>query len=248
LINLYKHSEIKILRQGGKILAMIMERLIQEVKVGRSEIEIDNLARRLAKENQAEPAFLGYLGFPAALCVSVNEELVHGIPTNRKFQVGDIVSLDFGIRYKGLCLDKAVTFPLIKCSLEQKNFLKTVQRALELATDKVKDGEKLGKISFTIQKTIESKGYKVIKELCGHGIGKNIHEEPSIPNFGREKDGPVLKERMVLAIEPMASMGNGKIRFKKDKTTIISADNSLTAHFEDTVVVTKNGALNLTTV
>uniref|UniRef100_A0A7V3J9X4 Methionine aminopeptidase n=1 Tax=candidate division CPR3 bacterium TaxID=2268181 RepID=A0A7V3J9X4_UNCC3 len=248
MIHIYNQKEIEILREGGRILASILEQLVNEVKIGVTSKEIDEIARQLIAEQDATPSFLGYRGFPAAVCISVNDEIVHGLPKDRVFQKNDIVSLDLGLRYKGLCVDKAVTFSVSETNPACQKFLNVVKKSLDLATEQARPGQKLGSISETIQETIEKNGYSVVKDLFGHGVGKRVHEEPTIPNFGRKNSGPVLLEGMVLAIEPMAAMGSGRVELKDDGFTIVSWDGSLTAHFENTVAVTKKGPKVLTIV
>lgn len=246
MINLYSQKEIEILRKGGKILASILNRLVEETKEGVTGLYLNKKAVKLIKEKGAIPSFLGYRNFPAVLCISINEELVHGLPKKQPIKKGDLVSLDLGIRWKGLCLDKSTTFIVDDGDDKKERFLNTVKKALDLAIFKAKVGNHLGEISAAVAETIEEGGYGLVTALSGHGVGKKVHEEPKIPNFGKENEGPVLQEGMVLAIEPMATMGKGVVKVKDDSFTIVSADGSLTAHFEDTIVVTKNGPLILT--
>lgn len=248
MINLYSEKEIAIMKQGGKILAEILNQLIRETKEGVNELDINKRAMDLIKAKGAIPSFLGYQRFPAAICISINEELVHGVPKDRLIQKGDIVSFDLGLRYQGLCLDKAVTFPIGKIAKEDEKFIKTVKKSLEMGIAEAKVGSRLGKISSVIQKTIEQGGYAVVRSLFGHGVGRKVHEDPQIPNFGEETSGPILKEGVVLAIEPMANMDGAEIKVAKDGFAIVSADGSLTAHFEDTIAITKGGPLILTRV
>lgn len=246
MINLYNQKEIKILKEGGKILSSILEKLKKETKEGVTGIDLNKRAMELILAKEALPSFLGYRKFPGVLCISINEELVHGIPKNRPIKKGDLVSLDLGIRYKGLCLDKSITFFVGEIDKKTKQFVKTVKKALDVGIKKARAGHRLGEISFAIQKTIEGRGYGVVTALSGHGVGKRIHEEPRIPNFGKKNDGPLLKEGMVLAIEPMACMGQGTVKVAEDGFTVVSADGSLTCHFEDTIVITKKGPQVLT--
>lgn len=248
MIHLYSQEEIKVLKKGGRILADILDELVRQTREGVTSEYINELALSMIKEKGADPSFLGYNGFPAAVCISVNNEVVHGLPKPRPFRKNDIVSLDLGIRYQGLCVDKATTFPIGIINQSQKQFLNTVKNALDVAIKQAKPGNKIGHISSAIQNVIEKAGYSVIKVLFGHGVGRRVHEEPKVPNFGNQNEGPVLREGMVLAIEPMAAMGSGEVEVLKDGFTIASADNSLTAHFEDTIAITKDGAVVLTRI
>jgi methionyl aminopeptidase len=248
LIHLYTERDIEILREGGKILAFILNYLVKETREGITGIYLNKKASDLIKEAGASPSFLNYRKFPAALCISVNDELVHGIPKNRPIKKGDLVSLDLGIKWKGLCLDKATTFVVGIPDKEKERFLETVKKSLDYGITKAKIGHHLGEISAIIQKTIQDGGYGLVTALTGHGVGKKIHEEPVIPNFGKPTDGPILKQGMVLAIEPMATMGSGEVKCEKDGFTISSKDGSLSCHFEETIAVTKNGPKILTRI
>ncbi|MCX6806928.1 MAG: type I methionyl aminopeptidase [Candidatus Berkelbacteria bacterium] len=246
MINIYSSSEIQILKEGGKILAKVFDELIRGTKPGTNEMDINKKAIALIRSYGAVPSFLGYRGYPAAICISINHELVHGIPKDRITKNGDIVSLDLGLKFKKLCLDKAFTFCLGRVNKKNLDFLSIINRSLENGIKQAEIGKRIGHISSAIQKTIENKGYSVVVDLFGHGVGWNVHEDPKIPNFGSEHDGPFLKEGMVLAIEPMALMGHRNIKVAKDGYTIESADGSLAAHFEETVAITKNGPIILT--
>lgn len=248
MINLYGPKEIDILKEGGRLLYSILERLRHESREGVTGIELNQRAQKLIEEKGAWPSFLNYRNFPAALCISINDELVHGVPKNQPIQKGDLVSLDLGISWKGFCLDKSITFPVGKIGREKKRFLKTIKRALDKGIEKAREGNRLGEISATIFEVIKKGGYSTIRELSGHGVGKKVHEEPKVPNFGKKDEGPILKEGMVLAIEPMATMGEGKIKVEKDGFTISSFDNSPACHFEDTIAITKNKPIILTRI
>lgn len=248
MINLYTKEEIEILKEGGKILASILNRLIKETREGTTGIYLNKKALNLIKEAGASPSFLDYRRFPAALCISVNDKLVHGVPKNKRIKKGDLVSLDLGIKWKGLCLDKSTTFMIGARDREKERFLETVKRALDYGIKKAKVGNHLGEISAIIQKTIKDGGYGLVTALSGHGVGKKVHEEPAIPNFGKPTDGPLSKEGMVLAIEPMATTGSGEVKTEKDGFTISSKDDSLCCHFEETIAVTKNGPVILTRI
>jgi len=246
MIRLYTPAEIKILRKAGRILAAALQELVQKSTPGRKTKELDSIAQEILRSFKVEPTFLGYGQFPAALCTSINDEVVHGVPGERVIQKGDLVSLDFGLRYKGLCVDKAVSFYVGKVDDEKERFLQTVYQALMEGIKQAQPNHRLGEVSFAIQKIIQGAHYHIIKDLFGHGVGYQVHEEPEIPNFGDPNEGPVLKPGMVLAIEPMAGMTSGAIRVKQDGFTITSADGGLTAHFEETIAITENGPLILT--
>jgi len=246
LINIYTSDDLVIFQQAGKILHKIMMELQAQTRVGTTGLMLERLARKRIKEFGATPSFLHYRNFPAALCVSVNDGLVHGIPQENPFALNDLVSLDLGLKYHGLCVDKAISFFLGRPSPVQEKFLNSVRLALEKAIKVIKAGIDIMLISETIQKTIESAGYSVAENLCGHGVGKKVHEEPLIPNTVNHRHHLILKKGMVLAIEPMAMMGKGKIKIQKDGFGIVSADHSLSCHFEETIYVSDNRAIILT--
>lgn len=253
MIIIKTQEEIEKMKKGGKILAEILEKLKKATKPGFSTSRLELMARDLIKEKGAEPAFLGYQNkkyqkpFPTALCLSLNYELVHtpSFPS-RIFKEGDLVSIDCGIKYQGLFTDMAITFGLGKISSLAKKIIKVTKKALEIGIKKIKPGIHLGDLSSTIQNFVEKNGFSVIRALTGHGVGKNLHEEPSIPNFGKAGQGIELKKGMTLAIEPMVSVGSYEIETLADGWTIVTKDQSLCAHFEQTVAVTKKGAAILT--
>lgn len=246
MINLYRNKEIILLQKSGEILNFVINQLVRQIKIGTTGTNLDQRARQLLKKMKAEPSFLGYRNFPAALCVSVNHQLVHGIPSKKPFQKGDLISLDLGARYRGFCTDKAVTILLESHDQGTLKFIKTVKQSLKKGIRKARAGNRLGAISNAIQEGIEEGGYKVVRNLSGHGIGRNVHEDPRIFNFGKKDDGPVLKEGMVLAIEPMACMKTSEIKVEKDGNTIASLDHSLCAHFEETIAIGENNPIVLT--
>lgn len=251
-MKLKSKEQIEILKEGGKVLAEVLAILVEEVKPGITTNYLDELARKLLEERSAEPAFLHYSPdflnkpYPAALCVSINEQIVHAIPSERILKQGDIISLDFGVKYKGLITDAAVTVGVGKILEEAKKLINATKESLEIAIKEARAGNHLGDIGFTIQNYIEKNGFRVIKELCGHGVGLEVHEEPDILNFGEKGYGMELKKGMVLAIEPMAAIGNPKIKKSKDGFGYETFDGSLAAHFEHTVAVTKDGPIILT--
>lgn len=230
--------EIAIMRQAGRIVAMVLEILSREIGPGMKTRELDDIASREIEKLGAKPSFKGYRGFPASLCVSVNDEIVHGIPGDRVLNLGDIVSLDFGSVYDGFQGDAAVTVPVGDVSPEVKSLLEATRESLEAGIARAYAGGRIGDISAAVQRSVESKGYSVIREYTGHGIGRQMHEDPQIPNFGQPGTGPLLKRGMVLAIEPMVSMGDWHTRVGDDRWTVYTADGSLAAHFENTIAVT----------
>ena len=208
--------------------------------------ELDQLAEDFIKKQGGYPAFKGYRGFPASICVSINEEVVHGIPGERVIEPGQIVSVDAGILKDGYYADAALTYPIGEVGEEALRLIRVTHQALEKAIGSLQAGRHLSDVSFVIQSFVEENGFSVVRDLVGHGIGKKMHEEPQIPNFGIPGQGVVLKKGMVLAIEPMVNVGNYEISTKEDKWTIVTSDGSLSAHFEHTVAVTDNGAEVLT--
>jgi len=220
------------------MVAVVLEILSGVIGPGMETKELDVIAGRELKKLGAKPSFKGYHGFPANLCVSVNDEIVHGIPGERVLKEGDIVSLDFGSIYDGFQGDAAVTVGVGEVKPEAKRLMEITEDALEAGIAKAYAGARLGDISAAVQRCAESGGYSVIREYTGHGIGRQMHEEPQIPNFGQPGTGPVLKKGMVLAIEPMVSMGDWRTRLGSDHWTVSTADGSLSAHFEHTIAIT----------
>jgi len=252
MINIYNKKEIEILKQSGKILATVIKQLKKTVKPGLTTEYLNKIAKDLILSYNAKPSFEGFNGFPAALCTSINEEIVHGLPSKRKIKNGDILSLDLGVRYKpaeasvGLCTDMAITMPVGKISKTKKQLIKITRQALEAGIKQAKPGKYLGDIGWAIQEQIEKNNFKVIRELVGHGVGKEVHEDPEVLNFGIPKHGIKLEPGMVLALEPMASIGTWKIKKAANSFTYKTKDDSLSAHFEHTIVITKRGCKILT--
>jgi len=247
-------EEIKILREGGKILASALNEVVKKVISGVTTMEIDVLAEKLIRQAGGEPSFKNYGNseggkpFPASLCVSINDEIVHGIPSGREFVDGDIVGLDFGMKFQNLYTDMAVTVPVGEISSGAKRLIQNTRLSLEDGIKTIKEGSFLGDIGFAVQSRAEKEGFSVIKDLVGHGVGYAVHEDPYIPNYGKKGAGEILKEGMVLAIEPMLSMGSPAISLTGDKWTYKTQDGSLSAHFEHTIAVTKDGVDVLTKV
>ena len=245
-IEIKNEQEIKIMKEGGKILALIMEKLGEEVNPGIATKELNELAESLILKHGGRCSFKGYQGFPACLCVSVNEEIVHSIPSERVLKEGDIVSLDLGFFYKGYHTDMAITLPVGRIDPEAARLLRITKKALKRGIKKALPGNTFGDVGNTIQRCAESQGFGVVRELCGHGIGKEIHQDPQILNYGKRRSGPEIKEGMVFCLEPMLTMGDWKIEKTEDGYGFRTIDRSLSAHFEHTVAVTKNGVKILT--
>jgi len=248
MISIKSSEEIKIMEEGGEILSKIMRHLQKMVRPGITTKELDKVAYDLVLKYGAKPSFLGYEGFPATLCVSINEEIVHGIPGQRELKSGDILSLDLGIYHGGFHTDAAITLPVGKISKEARKLLKVTKKALAIGIREIKPGKHFGDISFAIQKYAESQGFNVVRDLCGHGVGRELHEDPQILNFGKRETGPEIREGMVLCPEPMITAGDWRIKQGKDGHCFETRDGSLSAHFEYTVAVQKRGCKILTKI
>jgi len=238
--------EIAIMRQAGRIVAAVLEILCRQVRGGMKTKELDVIAAREVEKLGAKPSFKGYRGFPANLCVSVNDEVVHGIPGEQVLGDGDIVSLDLGVSFMGFQGDAAVTIGVGEISPLALDLLKATEGVLAAGIAAARPGSRLGDISATMQSYAESRGYSVVREYSGHGIGREMHEEPQIPNFGLPGMGPVLKKGMTFALEPMVNVGDWRIRLGDDHWTVLTADGSLSAHFEHTIAITDGEAEVLT--
>jgi methionyl aminopeptidase len=238
--------EIELIRQGGRILAEVLQKLVERIRPGLSTAEIDRFVREEFDRRGVRPSFLGYRGFPAAVCVSVNEEIVHGIPGRRVLEEGDIVSIDLGLIYKGYQADAAVTVGVGRVSPEAERLIQTTEEALMAGIRAARAGARLGDVSWAIQSYAENRGYSVVREYVGHGIGREMHEEPPVPNYGRPGTGLVLRKGMVLAIEPMLVIGDWRTRVLDDGWTVVTADGTLAAHAEHTVAITNGEAEILT--
>lgn len=245
-------EEIALIREGGKILAQILIDLGKAVKPGMKTIELDRLTESLVFKYGAKASFKNYKpdfnssGYPASICISVNEEVVHGIPGERILREGDIVGLDMGILYKGLFTDAAITVAVGAITPEAEKLISVTKESLDRAIRAAKVGAHLGDIGWAVQSYVEENGFSVVRDLVGHGVGKFVHEQPEIPNFGRQGTGLELKEGMVIAIEPMVNAGTYKVKTLADGWTFVTQDKKYSAHFEHTVAVTKNGAEVLT--
>ena len=241
-------SEIALMRQAGRIVATVLDILSRQVRPGMKTKELDVIAAREVERLGAKPSFKGYRGFPANLCVSVNDEIVHGIPGERVLRQGDIVSLDLGASFMGFQGDAAVTVGVGEIDSQARKLMETTEGALKAGIAAAHPGARLGDISAAMQNYAESRGYSVVREYTGHGIGREMHEEPQIPNFGLPGTGPVLKKGMTLALEPMVNVGDWRTRVGDDYWTVLTADGSLSAHFEHTIAITDGEPEVLTTM
>ena len=239
-------SEIDKLRRVNQLVARILAELRHVVVPGITTTDIDELAERRVREAGAEPAFKGYHGYPATVCASVNEQVVHGIPSSRPLANGDIVSIDMGARLDGFFGDCAVTVPVGTVTPQAGELLRVTEEALFRGIDRVRPGARVSDIGAAVQQHVESQGFSVVREFVGHGIGTSLHEEPQVANYGPAGHGPRLSEGMVLAIEPMVNAGKPAVKVLSDGWTAVTKDKSLSAHFEHTVVVTREGREILT--
>lgn len=246
MIPLKNHEQIEIMADGGRKLAAILKSIADEVKPGIATQDLEAKAQELFEASGGEPTFLGFHGYPASICVSVNDEVVHGIPSTRIIEEGDIVGIDAGLRYKGWCTDTAITVPVGKVSDEINKLLMVTQESLSAGLNAAKPGNHVGDISAAVEAIIKKHGYGIVRDLTGHGIGKDQWEEPSIPNFGKPGTGPEIKEGMVIAVEPMVTLGSGRVKQLNDGWTIVTLDGSPAAHFEHTVAITKDGYRQIT--
>lgn len=227
-------------------MAGILKEVEKKVEPGVSTEELNRVAETLIFKSGGKPSFKGYQGFPAALCTSVNEEIVHGVPSQRKLKEGDILSLDIGMEYKGFHADMAVTVPVGKVDPEAQRLIRVTKKSLKRGIKKIKPGGTFGDIGNAVQRYVESQGFNVVRDLCGHGIGREIHEEPQILNYGKRGTGLKLLEGMVFCIEPMVTVGAWKLKKTEDGHGFQTADSSLSCHFEHTIALTKNGVKVLT--
>jgi methionyl aminopeptidase len=246
VITIKTDSEIMAMRESGKILARVLDKVLKAIKPGITTASLAEVTKQELNRLGAEPAFLNYGGFPGVICISVNDQIVHGLPGEYVIKTGDIVSADLGVKYKGMITDAARTV-LVGCQDKAKErLLATTQKALDAGIDIVKDGVKTGDVGYAIQKVLEEKGFGVVRALVGHGVGRQVHEEPDIPNYGSKNSGVLLKAGMTIAIEPMSTVGSYEVYTTADGWSIATKDSSLSAHFEDTILVTSKGAEILT--
>lgn len=240
-------AEIAAMRQSGRMLATVLSYLSEHIQAGMSTKDLAEMAKQELRALGGQPTFLGYFGYPDVLCVSVNDEVVHGIPrANHIIKEGDLVSLDFGVTYKGMVTDAAISVIVGQGSPAVRKLLETTKRALEAGIDAAKANAHIGDISAAVQAMLDKEQYGIVRDLVGHGVGHELHEDPNIPNYGKKGAGPRLQPGMTIAIEPMATLGDYRIKTDPDNWTIRSADSSLAAHFEHTVLITKDGPEVLT--
>lgn len=241
MISIKSEKEIELMRKAGYLVSLTHQYLKPFVKAGITTKELDNLAEKFIKEHDGIPSCKGYEGFPCALCVSVNDEVVHGIPSNRKLQNGDIVTIDMVIGYKGYQGDAAWTYAVGEIDEEKKYLMEHTEQALYEGIKEVKPGAHIGDISHAVEVYATEHNLGVVRELCGHGIGTDMHEDPEVPNFGKPGVGPRLKEGMVICIEPMLNAGSRNVALLDDDWTVVTLDGKPAAHYEHTVLVTKDG-------
>jgi methionyl aminopeptidase len=242
MIHLKSKREIELIRESNRIVACTLKVLEEMIRPGISTIELDRIATKEIKKRGGEPAFKGYRGFPASICTSVNNQVVHGIPDSRRLKEGDIISIDLGAIYKGYYGDSARTFPVGNIGEEAKNLLTVTEEALYKGIEKARVGNRIRDISQAIQSWVEAHGFSVVREFVGHGIGRELHEEPQIPNFVSPDQGMIrIEEGMVLALEPMVNAGDWRVKILPDGWTAVTVDGSLSAHFEHSIAVTVDG-------
>ena len=240
--------EIEQLKKSNTIVAEVFRELREMVVPGKTTQELDRMAEEIILSKGAIPAFKGYRNYPATLCVSINEEVVHGIPGPRKLKEGDIVSIDVGVNLNGYFGDAAITLPVGEVDQGATRLLEVTEKALHIGIEAARVGNRLHDISHAIQKCVEGKGFSVVREFVGHGIGKNLHEEPQVPNFGSPGQGPRLEKGMVFALEPMVNAGSYEVRILSDGWTVVTADGKRSAHFEHTIAITDGNAEILSTL
>ncbi|MFO1441995.1 type I methionyl aminopeptidase [Bacillus sp. Bva_UNVM-123] len=240
--------EIEIMREAGKIVALTHQELKKHIAPGITTKELDAIAETFIRNCHAVPSFKGYNGFPGSICASVNNELVHGIPSNRILKNGDIISLDIGAKYNGYHGDSAWTYPVGDIDEEAKVLLDVTEQSLNIGLKEAKPGERLSNISHAIQTYAESNGFSIVREYVGHGIGQDLHEDPQIPHYGPPNKGPRLKPGMVLCVEPMVNAGSRYVKTLTDNWTVVTVDGKLCAHFEHTIAITETGYEILTQI
>ena len=245
-IVLKSRDEISIMREAGRIVAETLEMLVERLRPGLVEKELDEIVRREFRKRGVVPTFLDYHGYPATVCVSVNDEIVHGIPGGREIMDGDVVSIDLGCTYKGFVADSAVTVGVGDISSEAQRLIEVTRESLWRGIAAARGGAHLGEIGAAIQSFVEGRGFSVVREYVGHGVGRQMHEEPQVPNYGNPESGPLLRPGMVLAIEPMVNMGDWRTKRDSDNWTVRTLDGSLSAHCEHSIAITDDEAEVLT--
>lgn len=248
MISIKSESELKLMRTSGRIVGEALLELGNRVKPGVTTDELDRFAYDFFIKQDCKPAFLGYHGYPATICTSINDEVVHGIPGKRVLQDGDIVGIDIGAFYKGYCGDSARTFPVGKVAPEIKKLLEVTFESLNRGIEQCRVGNRISDIGHAVQEYVEGHGYSVVKDYVGHGIGQAMHEEPQVPNYGKAHQGPKIVEGMCLALEPMVNLGSDEVRVLEDGWTVVTKDGKFSAHFEDTIAILVEGPENLTRI
>ena len=246
MIYIKTEREIELMRRAGIVVGSLLHHLVKRLRPGMKTKALDAEARTFLREHGVQPAFVGYRGYPASICVSVNEEVVHGIPGSRELRDGDIVSIDAGAQFKGYFADAATTATIGPASPAARRLMTATRRALEAGIAQARVGRRLSDISHAVQRVIDQEGFGIVRDFVGHGIGRAIHEDPPIPNFGPPNTGPRLKAGMVLAIEPMVTLGSPDVQILSDGWTAVTCDGSVAAHYEHTVGITDSGAQILT--
>ncbi len=246
MIIIKNEREIQVMKEACRISAGALKAAGEAVEPGVTTAEIDKLAYDYIKSQGGEPNFLGYGGFPGTACISINNEVIHGIPGHRKIKNGDIVSIDLGAKIGGYNGDNAATFAAGDVSEEARRLMEATEQSLYEGIKMAVAGNRIGDISYAVQRYVEARGYSVVRDYVGHGVGASLHEEPEVPNFGRPSHGPRLVPGMTLAIEPMVNLGGPEVKVLKDKWTVITQDGSLSAHFEHSVLITSDGPVILT--
>lgn len=247
MIHLKSPEEIETIGRGGRIIGALLTELAERIEPGMTTKELDGFADSFIRSHDAIPAFKGLYGFPGSVCVSINEEVVHGIPSeHRVLENGDIVSIDVGVRLDDWCSDSAWTFPVGEVDEETTELMRVTEEALDRAIEAARVERHVGDIGAAVEKAVKGTDFAIIRDLVGHGVGREVHEEPQVPNYGKPGRGPLLREGLVVAIEPMLSAGTPEIRTLDDGWTVVSADGARTAHFEHTVAVTEDGPRILT--
>ena len=247
MIFLKSEEEISLIKESAQVLGKAHAEVAKWIKPGVTTKQLDKIADEFIRDNNGSPSFKGYNGFPSALCISLNETVVHGFPSQYQLREGDVISIDCGVKLHGFHSDSAYTYPIGNVSKEIESLLKRTKQALYLGIEQASEGKRVGDIGYAIQSYVERFGYGVVRELVGHGVGRNLHESPEVPNYGKRGQGPKLREGMVIAIEPMITLGKRGVDKEKDGWTIRTTDRKPAAHFEHTVVVQKGKAEILTT-
>ncbi len=246
MIKLKSSKEIQLMREAGKIVAEVLQQIEKGIDIGVTTAKLDSIAEKYIRKRGAEPAFLGYNNFPASICASINNEVVHGIPGLRRLKEGDIISIDVGVRRKGYYGDAAATFAVGKITEKAHKLIDVTRTSLHKAIAEMQSGKRLSDVSHAVQAYVEKNSMSVVRNYVGHGIGEQMHEEPQVPNFGLAGRGPILQQGIVLAIEPMVNAGSWEVEVLDDQWTVVTSDGSLSAHFEHTVALGENGPEILT--